>query len=158
MNTTLDNLIDSSARGGYILVAQLNTTEYLDIGKLGTVLFPRGFYSYLGSALGGFKARLNRHLAAHKRPKWHIDYLLQRASLLQIILLETAQRVECPISQVLTTELPCIPGFGASDCQCHSHLYFAKQRHALELNIRKAIDKICSPQQILVVAVTSVEV
>ncbi|HIE16873.1 MAG TPA: GIY-YIG nuclease family protein [Dehalococcoidia bacterium] len=158
MNTALENSIDGSARGGYILIAQLNTKEYLDIGRLGTVQFPQGFYSYLGSALGGFKTRLNRHLAIHKKMKWHIDYFLQRATLLQIILLETPERVECPISRILTTELPFIPGFGASDCQCHSHLYFAKQKHILELNIRKAIDKIGSPAQILVVAKTSLEV
>ncbi len=142
---SLDNLKVSSTKGGYILIIQLNAMRRTRVGSLGVVPFPEGFYAYLGSALGGFKSRVNRHLTKDKKAKWHIDYLLSEAKFLQVILCETERRLECLLSQALVDEFSFIPGFGSSDCKCKSHLYFANDDLCLELGIRKAIAEVALP-------------
>jgi Uri superfamily endonuclease len=141
------SLITSSAKGGYILVAKLDTKERINVGNLGLIPFPRGFYAYLGSALGGFKSRINRHLTDGKKPKWHIDYLLNKAKISQVIICETQRNLECLLAQALADELTHIPGFGSSDCKCQSHLYFASHMPKLELGIRKAIAQVAFPEE-----------
>ena len=95
------------------------------MGSLKVILFPRGYYAYVGSALSGFKARLNRHLKSDKQLRWHIDYLLEKAAINKIILCPTEDKVECAIAQALSRQFNSVPGFGCSACQCRSHLLFA---------------------------------
>ena len=109
--------------GSYVLLIKLPKEKTINIGSLRAIRFPRGYYAYVGSAMGGYKSRLNRHLKGNKEPHWHIDYLLQEASVTGIILCETEQRIECPIAQALKCQFDSIPGFGSSDCKCHSHLF-----------------------------------
>ncbi len=138
------NIVADSAKGGYILIIKLDTTKKIGVGKLGMLSFPQGFYAYLGSALGGFKARVNRHLHylnRSKKPRWHIDCLLAEANVVRVILYETEERLECLLSQALANELLPIPGFGSSDCHCQSHLYFAPDIPMLESSILKAISR-----------------
>ncbi|MFC2005700.1 DUF123 domain-containing protein [Chloroflexota bacterium] len=111
--------------GSYILLIALPVEETINIGSLQDVHFHRGYYAYVGSAMGGFQARLNHHLKVARKPHWHIDYLLQEASITGIILCETEHRVECTIAQALRCQFNLIPGFGSSDCKCRSHLFFA---------------------------------
>jgi len=75
--------------------------------------------------MGGFKSRLSRYLNGNKRAHWHIDYLLERASIRGIILCETDDRTECIIARALQSQFDSIPHFGSSDCKCNSHLFFA---------------------------------
>ena len=112
-------------KGSYILLIKLPTEQTIRIGGLNVVQFSRGYYAYVGSAMGGFKSRLNRHLKGNKRLHWHIDYLLQKASISGIILGETNDRAECAVAQALSRHFDSIPGFGSSDCKCRSHLFFA---------------------------------
>lgn len=112
-------------KGSYILLIKLSEAQDIRVGSLGLVHFPRGYYAYVGSALGGFKSRLNRHLRKDKIPKWHIDYLLQKASITSIIICETEERVECAIAQALRRQFESIPAFGSSDCRCAGHLFFS---------------------------------
>ena len=112
-------------KGSYVLLVQLPKEQTITIGSLRAIRFPGGYYAYVGSAMGGLKSRLSRHLKENKKPHWHIDYLLQRASISGIILCETGDRVECNIAQALSHQFDSIPGFGSSDCQCRSHLFFA---------------------------------
>ena len=112
-------------KGSYILLIKLPTEQTIRIGSLNTVQFSRGYYAYVGSAMGGFKSRLNRHLKGNKKLRWHIDYLLQKASINGIILGETNDRAECAVAQALSRHFDSIPGFGSSDCKCRSHLFFA---------------------------------
>ena len=112
-------------KGSYVLLIQLPEEQTITIGSLKAIYFPRGYYAYVGSAMGGFKSRLNRHLKSNKKPHWHIDYLLQKASITEIILSETKDRAECAIAQALSHQFDSVPGFGCSDCKCHSHLFFA---------------------------------
>ncbi|MBM3118280.1 MAG: GIY-YIG nuclease family protein [Chloroflexi bacterium] len=143
----LSKLIASPAKGEYILILELTADRIINVGRLGAISFPKGFYAYVGSALGGFKSRINRHLVEDKKPKWHIDYLLNEARILQVILHETEQRLECLLSQALANELLSIAGFGSSDCQCRSHLYFASHRPNLEMSVGKAIAQITTPEK-----------
>ena len=112
-------------KGSYILLIQLPEAQTIAVGSLQNIHFHSGGYAYVGSAMGGFKSRLSRYLGEDKKPRWHIDYLLSRSSISGIILCETEDRVECAIAQALSRQLDSIPGFGSSDCQCRSHLFFS---------------------------------
>ena len=119
--------------GSYTLLIKLPGQETISVGSLKTIHFPRGYYAYVGSAMGGFRARLNRHLKGNKKPHWHIDYLLQKASITSIILCETEHSVECTIAQALERQFNSVPGFGSSDCKCHSHLFFDTEQMKQEI-------------------------
>ncbi len=126
-------------KGVYLLLIKLPEAQTITVGSLGTMQFASGYYAYVGSALGGFKSRLNRHLRKDKTPKWHVDYLLQKASLESIIICETEERVECAIAQALRGDFESIPRFGSSDCKCPSHLFFAAGEKRLRDGIMIAI-------------------
>ena len=111
------------ARGSYVLLIELDQPREISIGSRGIMLFPGGYYAYIGSAMGGFNARLNHHRHRQKKPKWHIDYLLLPATLCGVILIETTERTECAVARELQVRLSAIAGFGASDCRCSSHLF-----------------------------------
>ena len=111
-----------------MLLIRLPEEQTITTGRLKATYFPRGYYAYVGSAMGGFKSRLNRHLKSDKKPHWHIDYLLEKASISEIILCETKDRTECAIAQALSCQFDSIPGFGSSDCKCRSHLFFATDK------------------------------
>ncbi len=115
-------------KGSYVLLIELPEEQTITIGSLKVIYFLRGYYAYVGSAMGGFKSRLNRHLKSDKKPHWHIDYLLEKASISEIILCETNDRAECTIAQALSCQFDSIPGFGSSDCKCRSHLFFATDK------------------------------
>ncbi len=115
-------------KGSYILLIQLSEEQTITPGRLKATYFPRGDYAYVGSAMGGFKSRLNRHIKSDKKLHWHIDYLLEKAVISEIILCETKGRTECAIAQALSCQFDSILGFGSSDCKCRSHLFFATDK------------------------------
>jgi Uri superfamily endonuclease len=99
------------------------------VGALGDVTFRRGWYIYVGSALGsGGLARLRRHISlSHskdRRPKWHVDYLSTGShfTLMSAVHAVTEDRLECRLAGALGG--PGIPGFGSGDCHCPSHLFY----------------------------------
>ncbi len=119
---------DAAPTGTYILFAHLDHQATLSIGRLGDYNFPAGYYSYVGSARGpgGLKARLARHLRAGKRPRWHVDYLLQVATVIEIWRVSSSERLECRWAEAMLqlpgATLP-VSGFGSSDCGCPAHLF-----------------------------------
>jgi len=78
-------------KGSYVLLIKLSEERTITIGSLHACFFSCGYYAYVGSAMGGFKSRLSRHLKENKRPRWHIDYFLQKASILRFCVLAVAQ-------------------------------------------------------------------
>ena len=112
-------------KGSYLLLINLPDEQAIKIGSLNTVRFPDGCYAYLGSAMRGIESRLSHHLQGSKKPHWHIDYLLKRASISSIILCETGEKTECTIAEALSHHFDSIPDFGCSDCRCRSHLFFS---------------------------------
>jgi len=85
--------------------------------------FPAGYYAYIGSALNGLQARLERHLRKEKRLHWHIDYLLREARIVDIVTCRSQERTECAIATSLAERFDAVASFGASDCRCSSHLF-----------------------------------
>ena len=135
--------------GSYVLIVKVPEKQIITIGRLKAVHFPGGHYAYVGSAMGGFKARLNRHLRGDKKLHWHIDYLLQKAAITSIILCQTEDRLECTIAQALSRQFDSIPGFGASDCQCRSHLFFATDERQMKLTIIATLDWLGIPPRLV---------
>ncbi|RMD99689.1 MAG: GIY-YIG nuclease family protein [Calditrichaeota bacterium] len=130
MQTTPLNQIPANARGTYALILSLPATHRIRIGRLGTFEFGAGDYLYVGSALGpgGLRARLRHHLRPASNPRWHLDYLRPFAIPEAIGYVIHPERLECTWAFILRTlpgiSIP-VPGFGASDCNCSSHLFFS---------------------------------
>jgi len=112
-------------KGSYILLIALSEEQTITIGSLKAVHFSGGYYAYVGSAMGGIESRLSHHLKGNKKPHWHIDYFLEKASINGIIICQSQSRVECTIAQALSHQIDCVTGFGSSDCKCKSHLFFS---------------------------------
>ena len=126
-------------KGVYVLVLWLASAKDVTVGKLGTISFARGFYAYVGSAMGavGFK-RVERHLdvsaGRRKTQKWHVDYLLTVSEVIETIEIATQEKIECNIAYNLgkNPSLARIEGFGSSDCRCCSHLFYSRRLNDLE--------------------------
>jgi len=125
--------------GIYSLVIFLSKEVCINVGKLGNQRFPKGYYTYTGSALGtGVSTlynRVSRHLKKEKPKRWHIDFLLahENTVVTTLIAAQTNKKAECEmnrhIKESTEAKIPC-RGFGASDCKekCESHLlYFGEE-------------------------------
>lgn len=128
---------DELGSGGYLLLMELSEPRSILVGKLGCIAFSRGFYVYVGSARNGFKPRLNRHLTRGKKHHWHIDYLVEDARIREIVMVRSESRIECLLAQFMDSRMAGIPGFGCSDCRCHSHLYFTSEEQTLRGCVRE---------------------
>ena len=129
-------------KGSYVLLIELPKEQTMAIGSQKAVHFSHGHYAYVGSAMSGFQSRLSHHLQPNKRPHWHIDYLLAKTAISSIVLCPSSHRTECAIAQALRYQLDYIPGFGASDCQCPSHLFFATNGAKLKSSIMASIKRL----------------
>lgn len=96
-----------------------------EVGALGTVLFKKGFYVYIGSAQNGIEQRVQRHMKKQKRLRWHIDYLLgnDAAKIVNVFYKEAGRIEECNLAKEIGKNAEPVPGFGCSDCRCTSHLF-----------------------------------
>ncbi len=114
--------------GSYLLFFYLRAGRSIEVGRLASLHFRRGWYLYCGSAFGpgGLRGRLRHHLKPDPRLHWHIDYLKQAADLRKIWFL-AGENMEHLWSRQLAGldgfEAP-YRGFGSSDCDCFSHLVF----------------------------------
>lgn len=93
-----------------------------------------GYYAYVGRARRGLPARLARHLRREKEGKrlfWHVDHLLEMASL-EEIWVYPLEAGECALASALEEmggDRSALGGFGSSDCRCSGHLlYFGAKR------------------------------
>jgi Uri superfamily endonuclease len=114
-----------SPRGTYALVFRVPETA-IEVGALGTCQFTPGGYIYVGSAFGSHGLRrLLRHRRVadgnHDTRHWHVDYLGgdPAVELVRVVCVTDAD-VECSVASALDSATP--SGFGASDCDCESHL------------------------------------
>ena len=114
--------------GVYIVVFYLAEARDISVGKLGGFGFRKGVYFYAGSAQRNLSARLERHSKKSKPMRWHIDYLSIRAEMLGAITVGGPRRRECELAKELAGMFElAAPGFGASDCRCGGHLFYAPQ-------------------------------
>ncbi len=117
---------EAQDRGAYLLILALRRAARIQVGGLGVVEFPPGFYVYVGSAMRNLSARVNRHLRRRKRMRWHIDYLRACADEAEALPIRSSRREECDIAAAMAELLPgACPGFGASDCACPTHLFYS---------------------------------
>ena len=122
--------------GTYALLMAVCRDTEIGVGGLGRLPFRAGHYLYIGSALGGLRARLAWHLEADKRRHWRIDYLLSQARIREIWYCVSPERQECTWARALA-EMPSVAPFdapfGASDCSCRTHLFYSRTRPDLKL-------------------------
>jgi Uri superfamily endonuclease len=125
------------APGTYLLLIRLDQATRLDVGRLGRVDLPLGWYVYVGSALGGLGARLRRHAQPVKRRRWHVDVLRAAGALVAIAVRIGPDRIECATAATvarLAGGTQPVPRFGSSDCRCRSHLVRFAARPDLHLD------------------------
>lgn len=111
-------------RGNYLLILHLARDCSIEVGALGATLFREGYYIYVGSAQKNLSQRMNRHLRKRKQCFWHIDYLRAVADSCFAVAIRSSENLEhdlaCELEKITSWW---IPGFGASDCRCPSHLF-----------------------------------
>jgi Uri superfamily endonuclease len=150
---TADNLLGnklslcspSRTKGSYVLLMMLSGSRIITVGSLSDIRFSSGFYAYVGSAMGGIAARLGYHLKRNKKRHWHIDYLLEEATIVDISICANNVRSECDIARSLGSQFDSVPGFGSSDCRCPSHLFFHTDEGRMRDGIREAISLLSVP-------------
>jgi sugar fermentation stimulation protein A len=123
------NFIDREAedRGSYLLILKLGEGKIIPIGKMGNIVFPPGYYIYVGSAMTNLTARMERHRRLRKNHHWHMDYLRQESELETVIPVRTSVSLECPMAEAMREIADwTISGFGSSDCSCPTHLFGMK--------------------------------
>lgn len=133
----LENHAELFERGTYVLALDLTRGLNLNVGSLGRIRFAAGHYAYVGSARRGMRARVARHLAREKRKWWHIDWLTTQAGVVPVAV-ATTERVglECGIASALSNGADAmVKGFGCSDCECESHLFYFSNDSTLSLAI-----------------------
>jgi Uri superfamily endonuclease len=113
-------------KGAYVLFIDLRKNTPINVGRLGSFTFKRGQYLYVGSALNNLEKRIARHRSKTKKLHWHIDYLLQFASIAKVLTVETNRKIECLLNTIVSEVFPVeavVKGFGSSDCRCQTHLW-----------------------------------
>ena len=127
-------------QGSYALILKLKKDSEIKVGSLGKIKFKKGFYCYIGSALGkgGIEKRIGRYERLNKKKKgkikWHIDYLLinPNISILSVFIFPSKRKIECNISKILEKKAnKSIKNFGSSDCKCNSHLHYFNSKKSL---------------------------
>ena len=118
-----------SKSGTYIVVLRSDRPKTVQIGKLARLDIKKGYYVYIGSALGpgGVLARLKHHSKVSARPHWHLDYLRAEIEFYEAYALHSPDRKECEWASIMENmEGVCEPlkGFGSSDCRCNTHLFY----------------------------------
>jgi len=134
VNTTS---IPGCRSGTYVLVFHARGEHSVPIGRLGSLTTQPGYYLYVGSAFGpgGLAARIARHLTPSARRHWHIDHLKTVLTPAETVYSHDPGHLEHEWAQALSRvpELSiALPHFGASDCRCASHLWFAATRTEVE--------------------------
>ncbi len=127
--------------GTYTLLLSLPEPTTVGVGALGDVDLPAGAYAYTGSALGsGGFARVDRHRRVargdHDARHWHVDYLTGHAATDLVGVVTTGADAECRVARALP-DGP-VAGYGASDCDCRSHLAHAPSVAALRERAERA--------------------
>ncbi len=112
--------------GIYSLLIENPTDRLITVGALGTIRFPVGYYVYVGSAQRNLNKRVKRHYSKDKKIRWHIDYFLQFAKIIEHYSLPLPKQCEEWIAMKMQDRAKYIPHFGASDSRAISHLFYGE--------------------------------
>jgi sugar fermentation stimulation protein A len=97
------------------------------VGALGTMIFKKGYYLYIGSGMNNLFKRIDRHRRRQKKKQWHIDYLSERCTVMAALPIVTEEKMECALAgSVSGLGYRCVEGFGSSDCSCPGHLFYGE--------------------------------
>lgn len=124
-------------KGTYILLMSMPERRRIKVGRLVSMVFKKGYYAYVGSAMNGLDARIIRHLRTEKKLYWHIDYLLQNVDIDNLYCSFSNKKQECKFAQELCQDLEPAIDFGSSDCNCKGHLFHSKRYDAMQRAIAK---------------------
>ena len=130
--------------GTYTLLVELDEPAVIEFGAVGERSLAAGYYAYTGSAFGpGGLSRVERHRrvaeGSNETRQWHVDYLLGADDSRLVSVRTAADRaVECEIATSLDAEP--IPGIGASDCDCETHLHYRRSLDAMQSVIGAAYE------------------
>lgn len=132
MQTTEHTRMTSSP-GTYALVLASPMKRRVRVRRLGELSMLPGFYIYVGSAMGpgGVRARVGRHRSGARRRHWHVDYLRSATRLEDVWFTHDPTRREHDWAAIVSEDMGGVPpllGFGASDCDCGSHLFYFRGR------------------------------
>lgn len=108
----------------YFIILKLDEDREIEVGKLGSIDFKRGYYIYVGSAKRGFSKRIQRHMRKNKKLRWHIDYLSVNSDVVDVFKSEIDEH---ELAGFASNFYEGIKGFGSSDCKCYSHLFYSPQ-------------------------------
>lgn len=121
----------TSDPGTYALILRSPTNAAAQVGRWGRLELKQGYYIYVGSAFGpgGVRARVSRHVRRHKPRRWHLDYVREFLRPMSVWYTHDPRRLEHSWARLFSnmTGLSSIQGFGCSDCNCHSHLFYTRQ-------------------------------
>ncbi len=122
----LGNRLEARSRtpGIYLLTVRLPQAASWRQGNAQAEL-RAGWYVYTGSAMGGLAGRLGRHLRTSSVRHWHVDHLLNAGRVVDVQALPGHERAEeCRLAARVRAWRGAepVPGFGAGDCRCGSHL------------------------------------
>ena len=131
-----------AVKGSYVLLIHLPETQRITVGGLGEIDFNSGHYAYVGSARREIALRLKRCLHRERKPHWHIDYLLKQSRIYDVFMVDSGDSLECRIADGLRRQLSCVAGFGASDCRCQGHLFYAPEKILLCDAVRAVIESV----------------
>lgn len=132
------------AGGTYTLLIELANDATVTVGAAGERPLSAGWYAYTGSALGpGGFARVDRHRRVakgeHDVRHWHVDHVLGHSvSALAAAVRSPELDAECPVARAVAEATEPVPGVGATDCDCGSHLAFATRSQLLRGAVRRA--------------------
>ena len=127
--------LKKSDKGAYILEFRIDKPLEIEVGNLGTIVFQPGWYYYVGSAMNGLKARLQRHIDGTGRVHWHIDYLRRKIPPARVWYIVTTKYVERDIVKLVMSKCKTgVKGFGCSDDPASkTHLFFSRRRQNFRL-------------------------
>lgn len=112
-------------RGSYVVLLRAPMTRRITVGALGERSFPAGYYLYVGSAMQHLTKRLARHRRGGTRRHWHIDYLRAGVDWVDSYAIRDPRRREEEVARrVAAIAEDRVPGFGASDSNHDSHLFY----------------------------------
>jgi len=117
-------------KGCYLLLLRLSRRTEITFSRQ-SHLFKAGYYVYCGSAQNGLTQRIDRHLRHSRKIHWHIDRLLAVSRIIDIQLKFSQQKKdECLLAGEVATwpAAAAVPGFGAGDCGCNTHLFYFSRR------------------------------
>ena len=141
----INNFLLDGKVGTYALMLDSAHEQSIEIGKLGKMSVRKGCYVYVGSAFGsgGIFARIKHHCRISESYHWHIDYLRPAVVTTEVWYSYDPVKREHEwagiFMEVHGVKLP-LKGFGSTDCNCESHLFFFRVPPSIRM-FRKRIEQ-----------------